>query len=172
MIICKECQHENMPGAIFCEQCVELLAAPGWSESTFDTSSAETQNPPLLLKDGKRSTFQDAPAECWIAVRMLDTDETLPLTFGDEFTVGRSSDDEQVTPDFDLTPYDALELGVSRVHLAIRHGLTGVLIKDLSSRNGTYLNGRRLQANMDETLNDGDVVSLSRLRIQILFLDQ
>ena len=158
-----------MPGAIFCEQCIEVLAPRSLTESTFAEPSAEIQNPPLLLKGGKTSTF---PEDCWIAARILDRDETLPLTFGDEFTVGRLSDDEQVMPDFDLTPYQALELGVSRLHAAIRRGLTGVLIKDLSSRNGTFLNGRRLQANIDETLNDGDVVSLSKLKIQVMFLDQ
>jgi pSer/pThr/pTyr-binding forkhead associated (FHA) protein len=39
---------------------------------------------------------------------------------------------------------------------------------DLGSANGTYVNGRRLAANAEEPLKHGDVLSLGKLKMQIL----
>jgi hypothetical protein len=160
-----------MAGAVFCEQCVELLDARRSSQSAVAQETAAATLRPLLLEDGTTSVFPDAPEDCWIALRILDTGATIPLPFGHEFTLGRCSNDEQVTPDFDLTPFGALDLGVSRVHAVIRRGVAGVRIRDLWSSNGTYVHGSRLQANVHDTLHHGDVVSLSKLRFQILLRD-
>jgi pSer/pThr/pTyr-binding forkhead associated (FHA) protein len=40
---------------------------------------------------------------------------------------------------------------------------------DLGSANGTYVNGKRMTANSELTLSHGDVISLGKLKIQILF---
>lgn len=171
MVICAACEYPNMAGAVFCDQCVELLDAGGSVESAGAQETAAATLLPLLLEDGKSSVFPDAPEECWIALRILDTGVTIPLLFGDEFTLGRCSNDGQVMPDFDLTPFGALDLGVSRVHAVIRRSVAGVRIRDLWSSNGTYLQGGRLKPNVHDALNHGDIVSLSKLRFQILLRD-
>jgi pSer/pThr/pTyr-binding forkhead associated (FHA) protein len=71
-------------------------------------------------------------------------------------------------PDIDLTPYQAYASGVSRLHVVIKRESSRVLIMDLGSSNGTYLNGRRLNPHVEETLNHGDVVALGKLKIQVL----
>jgi pSer/pThr/pTyr-binding forkhead associated (FHA) protein len=39
---------------------------------------------------------------------------------------------------------------------------------DLGSANGTYLNGKRLKANSKQALSHGDMISLGKLKIQVL----
>ncbi len=39
---------------------------------------------------------------------------------------------------------------------------------DLDSANGTYVNGKRLNPNVEHTLKNGDVVALGKLKIQVL----
>jgi pSer/pThr/pTyr-binding forkhead associated (FHA) protein len=39
---------------------------------------------------------------------------------------------------------------------------------DLGSSNGTYVNGKRLNPNVEHMLGNGDVVALGKLKIQIL----
>jgi pSer/pThr/pTyr-binding forkhead associated (FHA) protein len=39
---------------------------------------------------------------------------------------------------------------------------------DLASANGTYVNGRRLPANLEQPIRHGDVISLGKLRAQFL----
>src|SRR5207245_7560216 len=47
---------------------------------------------------------------------------------------------------------------VSALHAELRHGATGWQLKDLGSRNGTSLNGRRLAT--EALLKAGDVIGL------------
>jgi pSer/pThr/pTyr-binding forkhead associated (FHA) protein len=39
---------------------------------------------------------------------------------------------------------------------------------DLGSANGTYINGKRLNPNIEHSLNHGDIVALGKLKMQIL----
>jgi pSer/pThr/pTyr-binding forkhead associated (FHA) protein len=39
---------------------------------------------------------------------------------------------------------------------------------DLGSSNGTYLNGKRLSPNVENVIGHGDVVTLGKLKMQVL----
>ena len=78
------------------------------------------------------------------------------------------SDAQPIMPDIDLTPYQAYANGVSRLHAVLKREGKRVFVMDLGSSNGTYLNGKRLQPNIDQTLNHGDMLALGKLKIQIL----
>jgi pSer/pThr/pTyr-binding forkhead associated (FHA) protein len=39
---------------------------------------------------------------------------------------------------------------------------------DLGSANGTYLNGKRLGPNTEQSISHGDIIALGKLKIQIL----
>ena len=71
--------------------------------------------------------------------------------------------------DFDLTPFKALEKGVSRVHARITRDNELTHVIDLSSTNGTYLNGFRLIANQARILRSGDELILGRLKVVVKF---
>ena len=58
----------------------------------------------------------------------------LPLD-RDRFTVGRSSSSELCYPD---------DAGLSRQHLALEKCVDGWLVRDLNSKNGTFVNGVRI----------------------------
>jgi len=50
----------------------------------------------------------------------------------------------------------------------IKRGIDDVYLVDLESANGTFVNGKRLQADEVRTLSNGDVVALGGLKIQII----
>jgi pSer/pThr/pTyr-binding forkhead associated (FHA) protein len=50
----------------------------------------------------------------------------------------------------------------------VKRDAGSVLVMDLGSSNGTYLNGRRLNPHVEEPLNHGDILALGKLKIQIL----
>jgi pSer/pThr/pTyr-binding forkhead associated (FHA) protein len=99
---------------------------------------------------------------------LLDTGQVLPLASRNEFTMGRISEGQPIMPDIDLSPYQAYAAGVSRLHAVIKWTGVSILFKDLGSANGTFINGNRLPQNSEQTLNHGDIVSLGKLRIQVL----
>ena len=92
----------------------------------------------------------------------------LPLADQNEFTLGRVSEGQPVMPDIDLGPYQAYTHGVSRLHAVIRRGVDNVLLSDLESANGTFVNGQRLPADEEQPLAHGDVISLGGLKMQVL----
>jgi len=83
--------------------------------------------------------------------------------------MGRVSDGQPIMPDIDLSPYQAYAAGVSRLHGVIKRDGNRIIFVDLGSANGTYINGKRLNANAEQVLNHGDIVALGKLKLQILF---
>jgi pSer/pThr/pTyr-binding forkhead associated (FHA) protein len=92
----------------------------------------------------------------------------LPLSDSQDYILGRSSEDQPEKPNIDLTEYGAYEKGVSRLHATIRKAGNSFQIVDLGSSNGTRLNGNRLAPQQAYPLLHGDILSLGKLKIQIL----
>jgi pSer/pThr/pTyr-binding forkhead associated (FHA) protein len=84
--------------------------------------------------------------------------------------LGRSYTDAMV--DVDLTPFNAVDFGVSRQHAMIVPEDDGFVIKDLDSSNGTVLNGERLEPNKNYPLHDGDMLFLGRMALTVRFVHE
>lgn len=69
----------------------------------------------------------------------------------------------------DLTYYGALERGVSRRHCQLTRVNNQLVLTDLGSTNGTFVNGKRLQPHRPHILKKGEEVALGRLVIRIVF---
>jgi hypothetical protein len=119
------------------------------------------------LERKKTASFPE-DLDTWASLHLLDSGQILPLGDRTEFTLGRVSEAQPIMPDIDLTPYQAYANGVSRLHAVLKREGKRVFVMDLGSSNGTYLNGKRLTPNSDQTLNHGDMLALGKLKIQIL----
>lgn len=164
MIICPNCQHKNVAGAMFCAECgaqldgVETLV----TQAITDEQIAEER------KKTPRTDAASTPANSWISLHLMDSGKILPLASRNEFTLGRLSEGQPIMPDIDLTPYQAYASGVSRLHAVVKRESDRVLVMDLGSSNGTYVNGRRINPHVEESLNHGDILALGKLKIQVL----
>jgi hypothetical protein len=165
MIKCPYCQHEMMEGALFCEECG--LSLWGDAQGQVSTRKLEDESNEFSVKSGwGTATFQESSQ---VIIHIRDENEPIVIQPGGEFLVGRHDSASGITPDLDLTPYGALEKGVSRVHAALRRGEDVLSVVDLDSANGTYLNGQRLAANQPRLLRDGDEIRLGKLVLHIYF---
>jgi len=81
--------------------------------------------------------------------------------------IGRSVGSETVN--VDLTPFSALELGVSRRHVRIDRIQDGLQVVDLESANGTYLNRTRLVPGIPHILRNRAVIQLGKLVMRVQF---
>jgi FHA domain len=93
----------------------------------------------------------------------------LPVT-AERMLVGRADAEGQVQPELDLNPYDGLSNGVSRKHAAIVYEDEALYIEDLSSTNGTRINGYQLTPSKLYRLRDGDELEFGRVRVVIRFV--
>lgn len=162
MIVCPSCQHENLDGTVFCSDCGMQLT---------DTDPIVTQKISEELteleEEIKTATLQK-DLDAWASIHMVDSGQILPLANRNEFTLGRVSEAQPIMPDIDLTPYQAYASGVSRLHAVIKREHGKVYVMDLGSSNGTYLNGKRLKPNTKQALIHGNMLSLGKLKIQVL----
>jgi hypothetical protein len=165
MIICKNCQHENVSGTLFCSDCGAQLDG-------IETLTTQAITNDEISNDLRRrsATIEppSSPVNSWISLHLMDSGKILPLASRNEFTMGRLSEGQPIMPDIDLTPYQAYASGVSRLHAVVKRDTDRVVIMDLGSSNGTYLNGRRLNPHTEEELKHGDVIALGKLKVQVL----
>ena len=83
------------------------------------------------------------------------------------YVIGRSDESSDYLPDIDLANYNARALGVSRRHAALvrYHGVPHVI--DLSSVNGTFLNGRRLVPEVPYPVENDCLIRLGTLQLSV-----
>lgn len=158
MIECPSCHARFVANTLVCSECGTLLHPEGWvdDETSLETTTEEIE-----------STAQSGPP---LAVRLHigeEPDQSTEVTLDKKLIIGRSDPTSQMFPEIDLAPYGGLEKGVSRRHarLSSRRGL--IIIEDLASINGTYLNGRRLTPYLPEVIHDGDQLQIGSLPIRI-----
>ena len=156
MIQCRQCGHSNLTGAVLCFDCGALLigqfAADGSPTSTSGNAEAGRRNPTTTS---------------WATLYVGDGSEPFRLMQGEKFILGRGDENLAKRPDIDLSRFDAYANGVSRMHAVIKRKEGQIVLMDLDSANGTYINGRRLGSRQEVGLEDGDVIGLGALKIQL-----
>ena len=165
MIICPNCKKENLDGTVFCDDCGVQLT----SVDPLVTQNISENLKEQIAGDSSRTANLQTELDTWASLHLIESGQILPLTDRAQFTLGRISDAQPIMPDIDLTPYQAYASGVSRLHAVLKREGKQVRVMDLGSSNGTYLNGKRLKPNVDQVLEHGDMLSLGKLKIQILF---
>jgi len=167
MIICPNCRHEEISGAIFCSECGALLE--GISGLTTQNIPPIPPNQIAEAMEEKAQKAQETPyLEADVSLCVVDTGQIIPLDEREEFTLGRSAEGQPILPDIDLAPYRAYENGVSRLHASIKKQGRQLTATDLGSVNGTRLNGQKIPPHKPCPLNHADILTLGKLKIQIL----
>lgn len=166
MIQCSACHYQDFDGALFCSNCGALLGSPEKSPIVTDHFGAREHAPeskPIEVKIPAANTHTAR-----VCLKIIETDQVIPLEGTHEFTLGRVSGNQPILPDIDLTAFQAYEWGVSRLHATIVIDPDRVFVNDLGSANGTRVNGKKLAAHATQELADGDMISLGKFRIQIM----
>ncbi len=172
MILCPNCLHKEMMGALFCSECgAQLIQANGVPTNAIQPPSAPLDSIPTKEWETSPKAATKQPSGAVISLRILSSGETIDLNDHTEVILGRTSKNQQVVPDIDLTAYKAFEAGVSRMHAAIKVEGSHVTVIDLASANGTRINGQLIEAHTPQPLMSGDILMLGKLKIQVMIHD-
>ncbi len=168
MILCPNCHHQEVVGALFCSECGAQLVAM----ERVDTQTIR-RNPSDILSSSEASHPQTQPLpgsdlDAVVSLYLVDSGQILHLAGRTEFTLGRMAEGQPILPDVDLSPYEAYTQGVSRLHSCLKIINQRVVITDLGSSNGTRVNGQKIVPHIDYPLNHGDMVALGKLKLQVL----
>jgi hypothetical protein len=167
MTTCPQCKHKEIDGALFCSLCGAQLFEKGSTKPTTNTSEINGPGESYFVPSPLPPPLEGAVAGK-ITLFLIDTGDKLDISHGEETIIGRITEDQNIIPDIDLTPYNAYEAGVSRLHTHISTIGGHVTAKDLGSTNGTRHNGVQIKPQTEQPLQHGDILTLGRLKIQIL----
>ncbi|HLC34003.1 MAG TPA: FHA domain-containing protein [Anaerolineales bacterium] len=164
MITCQRCKASLFLGTLFCPECGLMVDEDAASPTVslpvdeveeITTKPRQTQGPAML-------TRQDS-----IAVRVMGSTVAIPLRGQQDYILGRAEATQAILPDIDLNRYGAHEKGVSRLHCHLRYEGDSLMVVDLGSANGTFLNGTRLTPERPMPLSENDTISLGSLKVQV-----
>lgn len=112
-----------------------------------------------------------APAEKATRHRLVDVATGTAFFFsnGDETTIGRADPVTGILPDIDLTPVDT-NRSVSRRHAKIlRSGEDYLVLEEVGTVNGTYVNDQRIPTGVPVTVHNGDLVKIGLISMKAVF---
>jgi hypothetical protein len=163
MQICPNCDHENLEGVLFCEACGVMLSA----YSAAETSKLDEAGGIATSVNWGTATFDEQTS---IIFHIENFSNPLIIHAPEEkIILGRQDQEGGAAPTVDLTPFGALEKGVSRQHALIERLESNVMLVDLGSRNATYLNGQQVNSSQPRLLRDGDEIRLGALSMRVFF---
>lgn len=168
MIVCPNCGHQEMPGALYCTECgTQFISATRDPTLTIPDSLADHLH--NVQVEDEELDIPATPHDATLSLFLVESGEVIPLDDDlPEYTIGRSSEDQPLLPDIDLAPYHAYEFGVSRLHASIKISQPFALLIDFGSANGTQLNGQKLTPNKPYPISHGDIFTLGKMKIQLL----
>ena len=146
---CPECGFHQSDAHRYCGRCGALLIVEGQTdeitggfsldeEEAAGWAAAGVGGPALAVRSGGGLSGQLFPIDA------------------DRMTVGRSPSNDIFLDD----------VTVSRNHAVINRAAEGVVLEDLGSLNGTYVNRRRIEA--PERLQDGDELQIGKFRLAFI----
>lgn len=163
---CPECGKLNPAQEFICYACGQFLdSAPRSDETRALGGTRELA--------GFTADYFDERSKLYLRVRGANKAfELLPQKTARALVVGRNRRDSALVADVDLSEYNGEQLGVSRHHVAIRYDPAAhtILVSDLGSVNGTYINGQRLHKGEVRALAHGDQIRLGKLVLSATIL--
>jgi len=170
---CPNCHRQNRPGLLLCEFCGHQLIALS-EMSRYKTGALGTieipwkpySRPEEIPDKPKTGVLHEAS---FITLEVVDTGEKFRVTTQGHISLGRADSDSSWQPTVDLTPYGAVEKGVSRMHADLFFENDQVFVLELGSANGTRVNGNKVQIGQAQQLCNGDVLELGGLHIRVAF---
>lgn len=175
MKVCPACQFHNREGLYFCDDCGAPLFGDQ-EEVTITVPFTQKLNnnsaPPAVVQEIKNVTPVGTTvlkSTTVLVVKFKQAGQEVRLEPQTEIVFGRSDSTSQTYPDLDLTPYGALDCGVSRTHAAIRRKDNSLMLVDLNSTNGTFINGQQIPPEQPHIIRDGDEIQFGKLVANIYF---
>ena len=167
MIKCQFCQTTHVINTIFCNECGYCLL----DEENRETDRLEvtaiawrggpTSHPEALISG------QQTARPTLIRLKIGDKKREVEFPFNKFIYLGRMDPALNIFPEIDLTHDGELAHSVSRRHAGIFSQSGTIIIEDLASRNGTFINGNRLVPYLPEALHNGDMLQLGQLLIEV-----
>lgn len=158
---CSYCGYFCHPHDSVCPECGNSLEIP----TIAVTKVLETPPSTLPVERQGQVVFEH---HTHAILEFLPSGLCMPAWLEKPLILGRGPSTDKIQV-LDLTELNAIKHGVSRRHCEIhRHG-NRMILADIGSRNGTYLNGKLLAPFHEHVVSHGDRLIMGTLHLNIFF---
>jgi hypothetical protein len=170
MVKCPFCHATHVDNTIFCSECGTYLLEDDeretdrLNESEIGWVGEDTDDSGIV------SSVQAGPRPIAIRLRIGSKKREVELPLNRVIHIGRVDPAENTFPELDLTEDSRQSKRVSRRHARILKQGDTVIVEDIGSVNGTFINGKRLDPYVPEVLNDGDTLQFGTLLAEVKVL--
>lgn len=148
----------------------ENLTSEILNETTYDvTEDAKVALERFQREEREAGEPTKIPHSVTLRIEIKTVDTPMALTVEDDLIIGRRDPTKDSSPGLDLTPHGAYQMGISRNHAVLRIIDHILHVVDLGSRNGTYVNGRKVHPEKPLLLRDGDELRLGKIVMRVFF---
>lgn len=165
LIKCSYCHTMHVANTVFCDECGNYLLEDEIRETDLDMKARLQATP--ADRAGFSPVYQESLKPVAIRLTIGPQKRQVEVPLNRVIHLGRISPAANIFPEVDLSDNVHAERTVSRRHARILKQGNKVLVEDLDSINGTFINGKKLDPYLPEPLNDGDLLQLGRLRIEV-----
>lgn len=172
---CAQCGASALPGEAFCDNCGAPLQAGTPAPSVGAGVAPQVAYPAPVAAAPTPAYTPPAPVAPAVRTALaparlvLKSGAALALPAAGQAVLGRADAVSNFTPDVDLAAHGAIDSGVGRRHARIFIQQGQVMLEDLDSTNGTFLNGNRLKPRQAMPIRDQDTLQLGSLALQFCF---
>ena len=182
MIICPTCKEEIDNDSHFCDQCGQallfcdrcgnvgvgrrcthcggLMVAPSGGSAEGDPGMSESLKMEMATSRSVRGNQQQG-GNCVPVLTLANDSLNIRIVGINGAIIGRRTG--PYSHFFDKYPY------VSGTHAQLKYSVnTGWCVVDKHSSNGTKLNQRNLQPDVDMSLSNGDVLTIANINLQVI----
>ena len=167
MTECRVCHTTHVANTLFCSECGAFL--PEDDEGPTDSLSTGEIGWEGTKEESGEYFAQQGSGPLGVRLHIGESRREIVASLTKAIHLGRLDPASDIFPEIDLSEDGGSGKGVSRRHARILKREGTVLLEDLASINGTFINGRRLAPYQAEALHDGDQLQLGKLLIQIEF---
>ena len=182
MVECPFCHVTHVINTIFCDECGQFIAENGaivtekFSSSEEEGQPVRWKNPrdtmKLNLSSGADEEEKQVPGYPVICLDIGPGKREIRVQLDRPVHIGRLDATNNVFPEIDLSNESDQTSAVSRRHARLFMRDNIVMVEDLDSLNGTFINGERLPPFLPVNIADGDRIRLGALQIDVVFSEE
>ena len=181
MARCIQCRHENIEGALFCDQCganldddlpFQVVRPRRQTDTLIDPglTGPSAERPETVVLDDRDEKEEpppppDEPSETYYLITPSGRRIAVPAR--EQVILGRMDSRSGVRPDIDLSQEGAGQAGVSRRHCRLIWRAGQWFVEDLMSTNYTLINGIRIASHTPTPMAAGDEIRLGKLILTV-----
>lgn len=169
---CAVCAYTNPVKSVSCRQCgTAFKPIPTARVGSRDQTDKLRPVAPFHGQDEQFYRYTNIYAsDTYLRLKIVGEPKPLMIEPRPEIILGRRDPTLPNQPDIDFSPFAGYRQGISRRHARIGCMSDGyMLISDLGSSNGTFLNDTRLEVQHTYRLRDGDKIALGKMVMYLYY---